>query len=144
MARISLTEHGARSISANFRNVGRRVGDMEVMGHEIMKMLEKYEADTWGKDATFTEETRIRWPGTSPLYNTGELKASLTDGQSPHAVREVTPYGIRFGTTVEYSHFLQTGTSKMTPKRPLKFPRALRASLGHIMRRYIVHGERPL
>ena len=146
--RITLHETGASRIAADYREIGNRLRNFEMLGHTVLRMLEEYEKRTWGTGATYVGSTRERWPGTSPLHNTGRLKASLTEGSDDgsgdggDAIRKVTPYGIEFGSRVEYLPWLQYGTSKMSPKRPLKTDRAMRGILGHIMRQYIVHGKR--
>lgn len=54
--------------------------------------------------------------GEKPLRDTGVLMASLSAGR-PGSISEVTPQGLRFGTSVAYASFHQRGTRTIPRRR---------------------------
>ena len=89
-----------------------------VMNKGISDELEAYFEKNWPmRVPPDLPQTATRWPDSTLLYNTGALKESMTK-KTPNSVRVITPYEIRFGTSLVYGRFINDGTKKMPTPRP--------------------------
>lgn len=143
---ISLTPEGGGLVrfEGRIHAIENNLGQMAEAGAFTMAALDKYTKDSWGTGVVVTESTRMRWPNWKPLDNTGDLKASLTRTGSHGAIREITAYGFKWGTSIHYAKFLQTGTKKMASKPVIRSHRALRALTGYYMRQWILRNAVPV
>ena len=143
---ISISEEGDGAVKFNARLLAleRNLAEVPLAAAEVMSEMEAYTAKTWGSGVEVTESTLERWPEWSPLYNTGALKASLTRPDAEGAVREITPYGFRWGTSLFWAKLLYKGTRKMQPKPVVQSMKALRAVAGYYMRRYLLRNVVPV
>ena len=89
---------------------------MEVVNETISHELEKYYEDKWpiGTKPKLPQ-TYVRWPGSGPLSVSGDMRASMTK-TTEDSVRVVSPYELRFGTSLLYARFVNDGTVKMQPR----------------------------
>lgn len=62
------------------------------------------------------------FPGQPILVRTGALRAALTEGGAPGALRDVSSDSLAFGTAgVPYASYHQTGTGRMPSRPPFDF-----------------------
>lgn len=113
---------------------------MPVASKLMMDELSAYTDRRWGEGEVVQETTLERWPDRMPLEITGTLRRSLTRSDAPGAIREITPVGFTWGTSIYYAKFLYYGTRKMEPKPVVQGMRQLRAVLGYQFRSWIIRG----
>lgn len=107
------------------------VGGIDTLAHNLgkertMQAFEKveagltaYHAQVYGKGRKDLPQTLERHPESNGrLVLTGKLRDSLTQPEAEGAVRTVTPTFMRWGTSIWYGNFAQSGT-KYEKKRPL-------------------------
>lgn len=75
------------------------------------------------------------------LVRTGDLQRSLTFDNARGAVREIRRTKARFGTSIPYARFHQTGTRNMPERPPIVNPEVLQSRLADRMATYIVEGR---
>ncbi len=89
------------------------------------------------------EERSIFASYAGKYVQTGALMASLT-GSGSGAIRELTPGGLAFGTSVWYGVF--QGTTGDGDHRPpsaiMKMPESVRAGASKLLMEYVLHGGR--
>lgn len=70
------------------------------------------------------------YPGQPLLVATGQMRAGLTEGGSPFALRDSSDAQFNFGTQgVEYASYHQTGTWRMPARPPFDFTAELEREL---------------
>jgi phage gpG-like protein len=85
------------------------------------------------------------WPPRTRKYawkimvKTGKLADSLTSLTGPPNV--ITPTFAEFGTSVEYAHFHQSGTTKMAQRKVVFEPRGFSKEIGDAAADYIIRGS---
>jgi hypothetical protein len=114
--RIEVT--GATETERSLYEISRSLEPAEMMKtfEIIIVAMEKYYKDTWGHGVETTPDTRVRWPMSTTLDNTGDLKASLTEHHAKGAIRIITPFGFEFGTDLFYARLVNDGTTRQSPK----------------------------
>lgn len=140
MPSISISEYGegATRFESRLLALEHNLDSIPLAAAEVMESVEKYVDVNWGRGVKDTAATDKRWPDHSPLYNTGTLKASLTDAGAEGAIRDITPYGFTFGTSLHYAKFLARGTKRMAAKPVIPDVRAVRAVCGAAMRAWLL------
>lgn len=89
---IRVETHGFPEAEAKLRRTGERLAD------PVLALAPELEALTIEERAVFAELG-------GEFVDTGRTERSLTELGGPDAIREVTPLGLVFGTSVPYARF---------------------------------------
>lgn len=124
---------GLRRLAVAFERAGAELADpAKHIFPRVLDVLEdavrrQFDAEGTGPDsgkwaplsAKYKEWKDANFPGKPILERYGVLRAALTEGSSPYALRRADSTTLVYGTKgVPYATFHQTGTSKM-PERPV-------------------------
>jgi hypothetical protein len=100
---------GTEKVERDLAGMSERLLDMQPVFREEIRMLEAAEA--------------ARFDDLGGQYvDTGATRSSLTSSASSDAVRELTPHGLAFGSSVYYARFLVEHPGPVTEKGGLKRP----------------------
>jgi phage gpG-like protein len=91
-------------------------------------------------DDTKAQKARQGFPD-KVMVATGVLRDSLTQITGPQRVYERSPDVLRFGTTVPYAHFHQSGTRFMAQRKLIDLSVKERDEMAGIIMRYITRGQ---
>jgi phage gpG-like protein len=139
---VLITTQGVDQAAKRFSKLARNAGTMEVAFASISEEMAAANERTWGRGVKLAESTLAQkaQDGTEPLVKTGRLKRSLTSkGHAEGAIREITPAGMKFGTSVFYARFQQYGTKTMPKHKVLKFSPKVRLFIKEQLRHHLMH-----
>jgi phage gpG-like protein len=149
--RLTMEVLGDRIIDREMLRSGMRATEAEPAFHAIsdkMQEGERMQFDTEGgygsggwtplKPATIAAKAAA---GLDPriLQATTTMMQTLSE-DTEGSIREVSPMGLKFGTSVPYAIFHQQGTKKMAMRKPVEFPEMERREFVKILQRWIVEG----
>lgn len=146
--RLELEVLGEQLVNRQLVRFGEHAGDARPALRSIasfMRLTELQRFDRqgpgWARLKPATVERKVR-AGLDPriLRATEEMRQSLVGRGTGH-VEEVTAASLRFGTTVPYAKFHQTGTSRMPQRRVVDFTEAQKREITKRLQRWIVTGE---
>ena len=117
-------------------------GALMDMEHEQFVSQGGHGSEGWSplKAVTVAEKQRRGYP-TEILWRTLTLMDSLTKPDAAGSLFENFGEYMRFGTTVDYAIYHQTGTSRMPARKPVQLTKAERQALTRSVQRFIVTGE---
>jgi phage gpG-like protein len=75
------------------------------------------------------------------LQATGDLMSSLTDRGDKNMIFDAKPTELVFGTSVPYAIFHQTGTRRMSRRRPIELTEQTRRECVRILQRYLIEAR---
>ena len=111
-----------------YSQIGRQFRSEGVAGGE------KWEALT----AAYSGWKEAHFPGKPILERTGELLDSLTDPNSPNAVRIEERKSLTLGSSVPYAIYHQTGTKNMPARPEIQLTEAFKRTTMHHVQQYLV------
>jgi phage gpG-like protein len=76
--------------------------------------------------------------GKGILVDSGRLRASLTQETAADSIRVLLPQEMRWGSTVPYGKFHQSGTSRMPQRRVVKLPEQVKRAIVRELQRSMV------
>lgn len=153
------------SIAANTMGTVRRLEGMatragltEPAMEEIVDYVQKRERQLfqtsgassgrpWAPREASTKEGIRPGQGVDVMVRSGALEDSLTQRHDQHAIREIGPGWLRFGTRLKYADPHKTGFkdrhgNRVPPRRPIDLNRVDRYAIGKIMLRYLMGRSR--
>lgn len=137
---------GLKEFKVGVERVGIELGNFEQ--HLWPKLQEELEgsmkeqfdgegvgqAGPWASlDAKYRKWKSQHGFGDKILVRTGALRDSLTSASSASAIRRADSGSFSFGSTLHYSSYHQTGTSRMVARPPLDLPNSFEKKLKRIM-----------
>lgn len=153
LVRIEIEIFGEKQVARDLIRLGEHVDNPLPLWQELMRnisTIERQQFDSqgqfsggWAKLAESTIAAKAA-AGLDPriLHATLLLEKSLTSpGLAPSAIREVTPEGFRFGTSVPYAKYHQTGTRRMPRRRVLEFTPGTRRDIVKRIQRFVITGQ---
>lgn len=142
--------YGEKLVSRELLDLGDRALDARPAFRLIVDDFRGYEATrfdtrgdgTWVPLAPSTVAEKAR-KGQDPrvLHATGSLRASLTERGAKDSYSRVYPTFMLFGTKRPYAKYLQGGTRRMPPRKPLGFTEAQKVQTLKRLQRFVVHGD---
>lgn len=139
-------------VSSDFRGMSRRAQNFKPAFRWFMKELQvlhmqnfrtrgAVDGSVWKPlDPEYAAWKLENYGARGILVADGSLRASLTFDNARGAIRDVRRTGMRFGTSLPYAKFHQTGTRYMPERRPLVTNQALYERLAQNMAEHVTDG----
>jgi len=150
--RLSVEILGEEQLDRTFLRITDAANDMAPLFNQMVKELRLIEtvqfltegahgSGGWPELAESTIEAKKRM-GQMPWIEraTGALFESLTSG-GQGSIEEVSKEWLRYGTSIPYAMFQQTGTQNMPQRRLVQLTEEERRELAKMVQRYIMTGE---
>lgn len=142
-AGIEIEAPGADQLARRLQRWGTAIEDARPAFERMRSVLTGGEAQVFDSQGVALGK---QWPQAAAtghktddrlLVATGALRASLA-AQTSDSEWFTSPTEMRFGTTVPYAHFHETGTSRMPARPMVGMPPAIAREIVNIMHRFSV------
>ena len=150
--RLQLEVLGETQIDRTFLRLSDTAKNMEPLWERFLKELRdiarlqfesegSYGSGGWPALAESTIESKqSRGKDNGILRASNDLFNSLTS-EGPGSIADISKEWLRYGTSIPYAGFHQSGTTNMPQRRVVRLPESERRMLVSLMQRYLVTGE---